>query len=79
MVTHAELAQLDPHPWNDIAVDGQGNVFVGCIGFDFPAGEFAPGIISFQSSARHTKRKAESEPTRHLRGTGRLLIPCGTC
>ena len=31
-----------PHPWNDIAVDSQGNAFVGCIGFDFPAGEFAP-------------------------------------
>jgi len=46
MVAHAELAQLDPHPWNDIAVDGQGNVFVGCIGFDFPGGEFAPGIIA---------------------------------
>jgi sugar lactone lactonase YvrE len=46
MATHAELAQLDPHPWNDIAVDSQGNVFVGCIGFDFPAGEFAPGIIA---------------------------------
>lgn len=46
MVTHAELAQLDPHPWNDIAVDSQGNVFVGCIAFDFPAGEFAPGIIA---------------------------------
>jgi sugar lactone lactonase YvrE len=46
MVTHAELAQLDPHPWNDIAVDGQGTVFVGGIGFDFPAGQFAPGLIA---------------------------------
>jgi sugar lactone lactonase YvrE len=46
MATHAELAQLDPHPWNDIAVDSQGNVFVGCIGFDFPGGEFAPGIMA---------------------------------
>jgi sugar lactone lactonase YvrE len=46
MLPHAELAQLDPHPWNDIAVDSQGTVFVGCIGFDFPAGEFAPGIIA---------------------------------
>jgi sugar lactone lactonase YvrE len=46
MVTHAELAQLDPHQWNDIAVDSQGNVFAGGIGFDFPAGQFAPGIIA---------------------------------
>ena len=46
MVTHAELAHLDPHPWNDIAVDSRGNVFVGCIGFDFPGGQPAPGIVA---------------------------------
>jgi sugar lactone lactonase YvrE len=46
LVTHAELGQLDPHPWNDIAVDSRGNAFVGCIGFDFPGGDFAPGIVA---------------------------------
>lgn len=36
----------DGHPWNDIVVDGWGNAYIGNIGFDFPAGEFAPGIIA---------------------------------
>ncbi len=30
-------------PWNDIVVDGRGNVHVGNVGFEFPGGEFAPG------------------------------------
>ena len=46
LVTHATLGQLDPHPWNDIAVDGRGNAYLGCIGFDFPGGQFAPGILA---------------------------------
>jgi sugar lactone lactonase YvrE len=46
LVTHAELGNLNPHSWNDIAVDSRGNAFVGCIGFDFPGGEFAPGILA---------------------------------
>jgi sugar lactone lactonase YvrE len=46
MVTHAELQALGTHPWNDIVVDGRGNAYVNNIGFDFPAGEFAPGIVA---------------------------------
>ncbi len=47
LVTHADLAGLaDHHPWNDIVVDGRGNAYVNNIGFDFPDGEFAPGIIA---------------------------------
>jgi sugar lactone lactonase YvrE len=46
IVTHAELGGLDVHQWNDIAVDGRGNAYVGNIGFDFPGGEFAPGILA---------------------------------
>jgi sugar lactone lactonase YvrE len=45
LVTHADLAGLADHPWNDIVVDGRGNAYVNNIGFDFPGGEFAPGII----------------------------------
>jgi sugar lactone lactonase YvrE len=43
---HADLTQLAPPPWNDIVVDGRGNAYVGCTGFDFPGGEFAPGIVA---------------------------------
>lgn len=46
LVTHADLTGLSPHPWKDIVVDGQGNAYVGNIGFDFPEGDFAPGIIA---------------------------------
>jgi len=46
LVTHADLAGLADHPWNDIVVDGRGNAYVNNVGFDFPGGEFAPGIIA---------------------------------
>jgi sugar lactone lactonase YvrE len=46
LVTHADLSSLGEHPWNDIVVDGRGNVYVGNIGFDFAGGEVAPGILA---------------------------------
>ena len=46
LVTHADLSTVSEHPWNDIVVDGRGNAYIGNIGFDFPGGEFAPGILA---------------------------------
>src|ERR671916_2928464 len=46
LVTHTDLSNLSDHPWNDIVVDGRGNAYIGNIGFDFPGGEFAPGIVA---------------------------------
>src|SRR5438876_10570373 len=46
LVTHADLTGLSDHPWNDIVVDGRGNAYINSIGFDFPGGEFAPGILA---------------------------------
>jgi len=46
LVTHADLTGLADHKWNDIVVDGRGNAFVNNTGFDFPGGEFAPGIVA---------------------------------
>jgi sugar lactone lactonase YvrE len=46
LVTHTDLSSLSEHPWNDIVVDGRGNAYIGNIGFDFPTGEFAPGILA---------------------------------
>jgi sugar lactone lactonase YvrE len=46
LVTHADLGGLSEHAWNEIVVDGRGNAYVNCIGFDFPGGEFAPGTIA---------------------------------
>jgi sugar lactone lactonase YvrE len=43
----ADLSAIDGvHPWNDIAADSRGNAFVNNIGFDFPGGEPAPGLIA---------------------------------
>src|SRR5260370_26984602 len=46
VVTHAMLSGLSDRPWNEIVVDGRGNAYLNNIGFDFPGGEFAPGIIA---------------------------------
>lgn len=46
MVTHADLSSLAAPPWNDIVVDGRGNIYVNNLGFAFGTGAaFAPGTI----------------------------------
>ena len=45
-MTHADLTSLSDQPWNEILVDGRGNSYVNNIGFEFPDGEFATGIIA---------------------------------
>ena len=42
---HADLSAVSDKPWNDIVADDRGNVYVNTIGFDFPGGEFAPGMV----------------------------------
>jgi len=44
-VTAADLRGISEHPWNEVATDGRGNVFVNNIGFDFAGGEPGPGFI----------------------------------
>lgn len=45
LVPHADLAAFSEHPWNDIVVSERGDAYVNGIGFDFPGGEFAPGLV----------------------------------
>jgi sugar lactone lactonase YvrE len=45
LVQHADLSAISDKPWNDIVADDRGNVYVNNIGFDFPGGEFAPGLV----------------------------------
>jgi len=46
LVTHADLTSLAAPPWNDIVVDGRGNIYVNNLGFAFGTGAaFAPGTI----------------------------------
>jgi sugar lactone lactonase YvrE len=46
LVVHADLSKLSPYPWGDLAVDGRGNAYIGNLGFNFPGGEFAPGLLA---------------------------------
>jgi sugar lactone lactonase YvrE len=59
LVTHADLTGLADHPWNDIVVDGRGNAYVNNIGFDFPGGEFTPGIIAVVTSDGSARQVAD--------------------
>lgn len=59
LVTHADLASLGERPWNDIVVDGRGNAYVNNIGFDFPGGEFAPGIVALVTPDGVARRVAD--------------------
>ena len=45
LVPHADLSAISKKPWNEIVVDDQGNAYVNTIGFDFPGGDFAPGLV----------------------------------
>jgi sugar lactone lactonase YvrE len=59
LVTHAELSGLSRYPWNEIVMDGRGNIYLNCIGFDFPAGAFAPGIIALVTTNGSVQQVAE--------------------
>jgi sugar lactone lactonase YvrE len=47
LAQHADLCPVSDKPWNDIVADGRGNAYVNTIGFDFPGGQFAPGLVAF--------------------------------
>jgi sugar lactone lactonase YvrE len=47
MVRHADLRPITEYGWNEIVVDGRGNIYVNSLGFDFGAGEEpTAGIIA---------------------------------
>jgi sugar lactone lactonase YvrE len=46
LVTHADLSGLSNKPWNEIVVDGRGNIYVNSICFQFGEEEFRPGILA---------------------------------
>jgi len=68
LVTHADLSGLSDHSWNEIVVDGRGNAYVNNIGFDFPAGEFAPGFVALVSPDGSARQVADG-----------LAFPNGIC
>jgi sugar lactone lactonase YvrE len=58
LVTHADLSGLSDHKWNDIAVDGRGNAYVGNIGFEF-GGEVGPGILALVTPNGSARQAAD--------------------
>jgi sugar lactone lactonase YvrE len=60
LVPHADLSEISTKPWNDIVVDERGNVYVNTIGFDFPGGEFAPGLVVFVTPEGHVRQVADN-------------------
>jgi sugar lactone lactonase YvrE len=59
LVTHADLTDLADPPWNEIVVDGRGNAYVNNTGFDFPGGDFAPGIIALVTADGSARQVAD--------------------
>jgi sugar lactone lactonase YvrE len=59
LATHVDLAGLSQYPWNEIVVDGRGNVYLNNIGFDFPEGEVAPGLIALVSPDGSVRQVAD--------------------
>ena len=46
LATHVDLSGLSEYGWNEIVVDGRGNVYVNGVGFRFGQEEFSPGIVA---------------------------------
>lgn len=59
MVTHADLSAISDKPWNDIVVDARGNAYVNNIGFDFPGGEPAMGMVALVTPGQAPRLVAE--------------------
>jgi sugar lactone lactonase YvrE len=59
LVQHAGLSGISQKPWNDIVVDDQGSAYVNTIGFDFPGGDFAPGLVVRVTPDGHVDQVAD--------------------
>jgi sugar lactone lactonase YvrE len=59
LTVRADLAAVAQHPWNDIVIDGRGNTYVNNIGFEFPGGEFAPGIVALVTADGSAQQVAD--------------------
>jgi sugar lactone lactonase YvrE len=49
LIDFADLSDASVKPWNELVVDGRGNIYANNIGFDFPGDPPAPGLIALVS------------------------------
>jgi sugar lactone lactonase YvrE len=60
MVPHADLTGVADHGWNEIVVDGRGNVYLDGFGFDFLGGQPpTPGIIALVTPDGEARQVAD--------------------
>jgi sugar lactone lactonase YvrE len=60
LAVHAELSSVSEHPWNEIVVDGRGNVFVDNIGFDMMSGAaVCDGLIAVVTPGGSVRQVAD--------------------
>src|SRR5205085_5287115 len=59
-VEHADLSAIGNHRWNEIVVDGRGNIYLNGMGLDFMAGEQPePGIIVLVATDGQVRQVAD--------------------
>jgi sugar lactone lactonase YvrE len=60
MVRHADLRSISELGWNDMVVDGRGNIYVNSINFTFLAGgQFKPGIMALVTPDGKARKVAD--------------------
>jgi sugar lactone lactonase YvrE len=60
VVTHADLSgAFDVQQWNEIAVDSRGNAYLNNIAFDFPGGQFRPGLAAVAAADGAVRQVAD--------------------
>jgi sugar lactone lactonase YvrE len=59
LVPHADLSALSSYGWNEIVVDGRGNVYVNSVGFEFGQEDFRPGIIALVTPDGQVRQVAD--------------------
>jgi sugar lactone lactonase YvrE len=58
-VTHADLSALG-HSWNEIVVDGRGNIYVNDVGFRFGQEQFRPGTVALVTPDGKARQVADN-------------------
>jgi len=58
-VTHTDLSALG-QAWNEIVVDGRGNIYVNDVGFRFGQEQFRPGIIALVTPDGEARKAADN-------------------
>ena len=59
MTRYADLREIDDYGWNEIVVDGRGNVYVNSVGFRFGQEEFKPGTIALVTPDGSARKVAD--------------------